>query len=190
MTNMNLLRKIQNRILKLLQDLQIKREIRNKGGFVGKQVDLTILGKFSFGKSLVLNDTGIDLPNRTQIVVQEKGELSFGNFSGISSTSIYCKEKITIGNHVNIGAGCLIMDSNFHSLDWELRSNRETDCINAQNAPVHIEDYAFIGARSIICKGVTIGQRSIVAAGSVVVTDIPSDQIWGGNPATFIKMIP
>ena len=45
----------------------------------------------------------------------------------------------------------------------------------------------FVGARSIILKGVTIGEHSIIAAGSVVTTDIPADCIAGGNPCKVIK---
>lgn len=58
-----------------------------------------------------------------------------------------------------------------------------------KHAPIKIEDDVFIGARTIITKGVTIGAKSIVAAGSVVVCNIPSGEIWGGNPAKFIMKI-
>lgn len=64
-------------------------------------------------------------------------------------------------------------------------SKDDQKCKN--NAPVVIEDNVFIGARSIILKGVTIGENSIVGAGSVVTRSIPSNQIWGGNPAKFIR---
>ena len=47
----------------------------------------------------------------------------------------------------------------------------------------------FIGANSIILKGVTIGERSIIGAGSVVTKNIPDDEIWAGNPAKFIRKI-
>jgi acetyltransferase-like isoleucine patch superfamily enzyme len=52
---------------------------------------------------------------------------------------------------------------------------------------VQIGDYAFIGANTIICNSVSIGDHAIVAAGSVVTKDIPANQVWGGNPAKFIK---
>ena len=47
----------------------------------------------------------------------------------------------------------------------------------------------FVGTNCIICKGVAIGDRSIISAGSVVVKDVPTDCIVGGNPAKVIKYI-
>ena len=105
----------------------------------------------------------------------------------MTNTTIQCYQNITIGDYVNIGAGCLIMDSNFHSTDWHDRMDRRKDTSMRINAPVHIGNVVFIGARSIICKGVTIGDHAMIAAGSVVVKDVPADEVWGGNPARFIK---
>ncbi len=46
---------------------------------------------------------------------------------------------------------------------------------------------SFLGCNSVICKGVIIGENSLVAAQSVVTKDIPANEVWGGNPARFIK---
>lgn len=124
----------------------------------------------------------------SKIVVLKDAMLSVGYKSGLSNSVVQCKQRIEIGNYVNIGAGCLIFDNNFHSIDWKERANRGDGHL-AKCAPVIIEDYVFVGARCIIGKGVTIGARSIIAAGSVVVKDIPAGEIWGGNPAKFIKKI-
>lgn len=64
----------------------------------------------------------------------------------------------------------------------------EGDC-NIKTAPIVIEDYVFVGAKSIILKGVTIGEKSVIAAGSVVVDDIPANCIAGGNPCKVIKYL-
>lgn len=68
-------------------------------------------------------------------------------------------------------------------------SNKETlDSHTAKTKPIIIGNHVLIGTQCMILKGVTIGDRSIIAAGSVVTKDIPSDCIAGGNPAKIIKM--
>ena len=77
-----------------------------------------------------------------------------------------------------------------HSTDWRVRADRYLDIPNkAAKAPVVIEDNVFIGARCIINKGVRIGEKTMIAAGSVVVKDIPANCIAGGNPCKVIKYI-
>lgn len=125
----------------------------------------------------------------TKIQVCKDAKFTVGNNSGLSATSIVCSLNVQIGDFVNIGAGTLIMDTNFHSTKWDTRLDREADGQNVKSAPIIIGNYVFIGARCIICKGVVIGERSIVAAGSIVTKNIPAGEIWGGNPAKFIKNI-
>lgn len=148
---------------------------------------MSIFGDFVFGSNVILNSSGIDLVDKSKIVVSKNATLKIGDYSGMSQTSLWCKNSITIGRHVDIGAGCLIIDSDFHNTDWKARENRSYGAKTAATAPITIEDNVFIGARCIICKGVTIGARSIVAAGSVVSKDIPADCLAGGNPCKIIK---
>lgn len=153
---------------------------------INKESDI-IIGDYFIANSGV--NCGIDCGNGCKISVQKGAKLIIGEYSGITNTIIQCHEKIVIGNHVNIGAGCMIMDSNFHSTNWRDRLDRRKDIANHRNAPVKIGDVVFIGARSIVCKGVTIGDHSMIAAGSVVVNNVPANEVWGGNPAKFIKKI-
>ena len=60
---------------------------------------------------------------------------------------------------------------------------------NRVDKGIVIEDDVLIGMNSIILKGVRVGARSVIGAGSVVVKDIPSDCIAAGNPAKVIKII-
>lgn len=111
---------------------------------------------------------------------------------GMSSMGVYCLNRVEIGSHVLIGADTIIMDNNFHSLNYTIRGTskegyQHKGTINT--APVVIGDNVFIGTRCIINKGVNIGEGAIIAAGSMVVTGIPAWEVWGGNPAKFIKRI-
>lgn len=125
----------------------------------------------------------------SKIYVAPGATLSIGDNTGISSATISCQNRVQIGSNVNVGGGTTIMDTNFHSLDWALRADRQKDSLGIKTAPVVINDYAFIGARCIIGKGVTIGEKTIIAAGSVVVKDIPANCIAGGNPCKVIKFL-
>lgn len=167
----------------------IRRNISKLGGKVASSVKLSIAGDFYFGNNVILNATGIDLPKFSRITVSKGALLEIGNNSGLSQFSINCKSHIKIGNYVNIGAGCLIIDSDFHSTNWDTRRNHNLDKKSAKTAPINIGDDVFVGARTIICKGVAIGARTIIAAGSVVVKDIPADCIAGGNPCKVIKKL-
>lgn len=125
----------------------------------------------------------------SKIDVRGGGKLTIGNNVGISNTVIQCHKEIVIGDFVNIGDGCFIMDTNFHSTDWQERADRSIDTKRKKSKPVYIGNYVFIGTRTIVCKGVSIGEKSIIAAGSVVVKDIPPKVIAGGNPCKVIKEI-
>ena len=61
--------------------------------------------------------------------------------------------------------------------------------VEGRKAPIIIKDNAFIGARSIILKGVTIGEGAIVGAGSVVSEDVPPFTVVCENPAKVVKSL-
>ena len=133
---------------------------------------------------------------KTCIYVGKKATLKLGNDVGISSSTLWVKESVSIGNSVAIGADCIIMDTDAHNLDWKIRCSEETneygesvDMVTAASAPIVIEVNVLVGARCIILKGVTIGARSIIGSGSIVTKDIPSDCIAAGNPCKVIKSI-
>jgi acetyltransferase-like isoleucine patch superfamily enzyme len=115
--------------------------------------------------------------------------LKIGNHVGISCSTIVCKSSIEIGDHVEIGGNCEIYDTDFHDLDYRKRSRLPEDYSAVKNQPIIIKKNAFIGAHSTILKGVTIGEGAIIGACSVVTKDIPSMEIWAGNPIRFISLI-
>jgi acetyltransferase-like isoleucine patch superfamily enzyme len=113
------------------------------------------------------------------------------------STSFSIASSVEIGNNVLISFDCLFMDHDGHSSDPEFRGSDLPDLLNdrpkawemVKISPIRIEDSAWIGARSIILKGVTIGQGSIVAAGSVVTKSVPPFVIVAGNPARQVNKV-
>ena len=122
--------------------------------------------------------------------------IKIGDRVGISSACLWAKESITIGNDVNIGGDCIIIDNDAHPHDYLQRRSDfryevgwDSYLETISTAPIVIEDDVWIGARCLILKGVHIGARSIIAAGSVVTGDIPADVIAGGNPCKIIRKI-
>lgn len=115
-----------------------------------------------------------------------KSQILIGNNVGMSSTRMWIHDSLTIGNHVKIGAGVLFIDTDCHPMDFNIRRNSND---GTQSAPIVVEDDAWIGAQSIILKGVTIGARSIIGAGSVVTKSIPADSIAAGNPCRVIRSL-
>lgn len=129
-------------------------------------------------------------------VPNENSKIVIGDNVGISACSIRAGVSITIGNNVNIGADCLIIDTDAHPHDYmKRRRNYKAKVGLAKyleeipSAPIIIEDDVWIGTRCQILKGVHIGARSIIAAGSIVTKDIPEDCVAAGIPARVIKKL-
>ncbi|WP_081503688.1 acyltransferase [Treponema primitia] len=112
-------------------------------------------------------------------------------------------KRIFIGNHVSINHGCRffcsLRDKN-NSIKLEnhiaigpqvtfFAAGHDIRYLNLPNTMgnITVKDNVWIGGRSIILQGVTIGEGSIIAAGSVVTKDVPPWTVVGGCPAKFIK---
>ena len=91
---------------------------------------------------------------------------------------------ITLGDWVKIGPNCQLYTVN-HPVNYlERRKTIE------KARPITIGEDTWLGGGVIVCPGVTIGKRCIIAAGSVVTRDIPDDSLAAGNPAVVKKTIP
>jgi len=94
-------------------------------------------------------------------------------------TEIHCGESVFIGDRVIIAWDCNILDRDYHSVDDQ----------EERTSPVVIGSDVWIGCRSIVLKGVSIGDGAVVAAGSVVTKDVPAYTLVAGNPAQIKKKV-
>jgi len=147
---------------------------------------IKIGNKFSANSGKNQNPIGGDTILRL-ITYRPEAILKIGNNVGISNSTIVCWSRIEIEDNVLIGGSVKIWDTNFHSLDASIRTCENDN--DRKTCPIKICKNAFIGGSSIILKGVTIGENSIIAAGSVVNKSIPDNVIAGGNPCKIIRKI-
>lgn len=109
-----------------------------------------------------------------------------GEDCGFSGTTFVADERIELGNRVQVGSNVSVVDTDFHPLTPE---GRARDFNAGDAAPIVIEDKVFVGMDSLILKGVTIGEGSVVGAGSVVSRDVPPRTVVAGNPAKVVQDI-
>lgn len=101
-----------------------------------------------------------------------------------NNISICALQSITIGGRCLIGDMVLILDADHHELDPSNRWNGPGTI-----SPVVIGNNVWIGSRAIILRGVTIGDNSVIGAGSVVTKSVPPNTVVAGNPARPLKQI-
>jgi len=139
------------------------------------------------------------------IFEKNSGFIKIGDNTFIGGGTFICIDSIEIGDNVMFSWGCTVVDNNSHSTKWSERKDDVKDWkrgldeakigvykdwTNVKSAKIIIKNKVWIGFNSIILKGITIGEGSIIGAGSVVTKDIPDWAIVAGNPAKIIKIIP
>lgn len=109
--------------------------------------------------------------------------LDIGPRVGMTAAVICAGQSIRIGEGTLLGAGAMVVDTDFHVADgaWGWRHTTR-----AEARPVVIGRGVFIGARAIVLKGVCIGDRAVVGAGAVVTRDVPAGATVAGNPARIV----
>ncbi|AUX25378.1 hypothetical protein SOCEGT47_059230 [Sorangium cellulosum] len=115
--------------------------------------------------------------------------LTIGDNTGLGhDCRIVVAKSITIGKHCRIATGVHILDSSGHPSEPEARK-QGLPPPDSEVRPVVIEDNVWIGARAMIFPGVTIGEGSVVSAGSVVIADVPPYTVVAGNPARRVASL-
>lgn len=158
--------------------------------------------KISIGKSIIIY-------RNCDILALSSGKVQIGDDCIIGSDfRLYCRDQVSIGDHVLISWNVFISDYDGHSTHpderlLELNYIQDTFVPNFRKInrpkvngnmtpkystePVYIGDNVWVGANVMILKGVSIGSNSVIAAGSVVTKDIPANCIAAGNPAKVVK---
>lgn len=153
-------------------------------------------GKVTFGKKVVINSdfssTNTALTYRCKFVTGYEGNIVVGDNTMFNGVCIVSYKKITIGNNCQIASSTMIADTDFHPVDPKYRllqvKGEFFPHATVKNEDIRIGDNVWIGWNCTVLKGVEIGDNSIVAAGSVVVSGIyPSNCLIAGNPAKVVK---
>jgi acetyltransferase-like isoleucine patch superfamily enzyme len=150
----------------------------------------------------------INLSSRDAVVIQESavirgilrnelgGRINIGKHVYIGDQVIIsAASELSIGHETLVAHGAQIFDNDTHPVDAEerarhfrmIRGVEPATAIQIGKAPVSIGPRCWIGMHAMIMKGVSVGEGTVVAAGSVVVADLPAGVIVGGNPARVIK---
>lgn len=154
--------------------------------FIRNWGEISIGNNFNCTSSKRYNPIGGDIVNR--FVCLSGAKIVIGNNVGVSNSSFFSMSEIRIGDYVKIGGSCKFWDNDFHALNPNIRKCEKRTDINTR--PIEVKNNVFIGASSIILKGVVIGENSIIGAGSVVTKSIPDNEIWAGNPAKKVGDVP
>jgi acetyltransferase-like isoleucine patch superfamily enzyme len=125
------------------------------------------------------------------------GRIAIGSWSYVGTNSrIWSAVSIEIGDRVLISHNVNIHDCDSHARDSTLRhrqfvaiatTGHPRDLEGVEAAPICIEDDVWVGFNAIILKGVTIGARSIIAAGSIITNDVPPDSVVIGSAPLSIS---
>lgn len=115
--------------------------------------------------------------NRKNVSIGDEVAFNHGVF-------ILGRTGVELGDRVTLSANCMLLDSGLEP------NHRDSDGFRRHvDAPIKIEDGAWIGAGAIVLAGVTIGRGSIIGAGSVVTRDVPENVLAAGNPARVIRTL-
>ena len=139
---------------------------------------ITIGADCKFNSSPVSNLIGVNRPCIISTLM-EGAQIQIGPNCGFSGTVIGCASKIILGENVRCGANTLITDT-----DWHMDDPR-----TGPDAPVTIEKGVWLSVNVTVLKGVTIGENTLVAAGSLVTRSLPANVVAGGMPAKVLKEI-
>lgn len=186
--------KVYRRIQKIISPALIKRKkgitLQGKVIVTGLPSILLRGGTITIGNNVTLNSRSygyhINMHSPIKLATSmPDAKIIIGDNSRLHGTCVHAYKSIEIGKNCLIAANCQIIDSNRHELSFEKPESRLNNTTSAK--PVKISDNVWIGANSIVLPGVTIGEGSVIAAGSIVTKNVDAFTLVGGNPAKVIR---
>ena len=112
-----------------------------------------------------------------------EGHIKIGdNVLVMNGVRISSAKEIIIGDNCMLANFCYIMDSDWHDI-------YDRNISPGKSSSVILENNVWVGDSAIICKGVRIGENSVIGAGSVVREDVPPNAVVIGNPAKVVKYL-
>jgi acetyltransferase-like isoleucine patch superfamily enzyme len=185
---------VSNLLLSPLRKFKLQIQARLNGGriVIGKNIRFHHPICFQGKGTIVIKDHvtfGYHLAgsNDNRIILQARfadSEIIIGEHTQImNGCELFSTALISIGNHVLLGAGVKIMDSNFHDVDPLSRMSP------GESSPVLIHNNCWVGIDVLLLKGSEVGENTVIAAKSLVRSHMESNSIYGGNPARLIKKI-
>ena len=188
--------------MKWIEDLRRRRALRrsiSSGSLIlGERVTMTDTSRIQPHSPIHGISIGDDSHIAGQLLVMcGTGSISVGRecFVG-EGARVWSASRVEIGDRVLIAHGVQMFDNRTHPLDARERHQQAQALLSRgempdarllDGKPIRVAEDAWIGANSIIGRGLTIGAASIVAAGSVVTRDVPAGAIVGGNPARLLE---
>ncbi|WP_240074287.1 sugar O-acetyltransferase [Cupriavidus taiwanensis] len=119
------------------------------------------------------------------IHIDQRGNLSIGSESFLNTDCVILNgAQVSIGANVLVGPGVVFAADGHHIDPLERAADP-----SAKSKPITIEDNVWIGARAVICPGVTIGANSVIGAGSIVTRDVPPGVLAAGNPCVVKRSV-
>ena len=156
-----------------------KASVRGKKVFAYGRPDINFQrgGEMQFGEEVrIWSDV-----YQVRLSVHHKGRLIVGNDIRLCGCIISASSEVVIGDRARIAPGVHIMDGDFH--------DTEDHSAEGRAGAIHIGADAWIATRSMVMKGVTVGEKAVVAAGAVVVKDVDPFTMVAGVPAKVIKRL-
>jgi acetyltransferase-like isoleucine patch superfamily enzyme len=109
------------------------------------------------------------------------GRISVGAYCiMLPGTRLAAATSIEVGDNCMFAANCSLSDADWHDMYDRTSAPGKT-------ASIRLENNVWIGDSALVCKGVRVGENSIVGAGSVVTKDVPANSVVAGNPARVVK---